>query len=79
MIMRRIGAKNAEASGCESSTARLSGVVSRIFGGFSRCFRRSVAVVSPLRVAIVMSNDNSQTGRIRLRATSAASAFSGET
>ena len=72
-------ANGAAASGMESSTARLSGVVSRMLGGAARWRRRVSAEVSPVRVSMVMGNDSSETGRIRLRAMSLASAFSGLT
>ena len=49
----------AGASGSESSTARLSGVVSRMLGGVSRWRRRRSAEVSPVRVSMVMSSDMS--------------------
>ena len=46
--------KKAGASGSESSTARLSGVVSRICGGVARWRARRLAGVSPVRVSMVM-------------------------
>ncbi len=69
----------AGASGSDSSSARLSGVVSRKFGGASRWRLRSAPDVSPLRVAMPTGSARSVTGRVRLRAMSAASAFSGLT
>ena len=46
----------AAASGSESSSARLSGVVSSRLGGCSRWRRRSVGGVSPVRVSMVMAS-----------------------
>ena len=68
----------AAASARESNTARLSGVVSKIFGGFSRCRTRRLAGVSPVRVSIVTASDISSTGAIKFRAISTANAFRGE-
>jgi hypothetical protein len=67
------------ASSIDSITARLSGVVSRMCGGVSRWRRRVAASVSPVRVSIVIGRPISVTGRVRLRAMSAANALSGET
>ncbi len=79
MISVRSPLNSAGASGSDSSTARLSGVVSRMWGGATRCRARRFAGVSPVRVSIVTGNFISSTGCIRLRATSVASAFSGLT
>ena len=72
-------ANNAKLSGKLSSSERLSGVVSRMLGGRARWrFLRSDGV-SPLRVSMRMSRPISSTGVTRLRCTSCASAFNGET
>ncbi len=67
------------ASGRDSSSARLSGVVSSTLGGCSRWRLRAALPVSPLRVATEIGRVSSAIGRARLRAMSAASAFSGLT
>jgi len=63
----------------DSSSARLSGVVSRISGGISRWRARRFAGVSPVRVSMRMGRSISSTGCVRLRAMSVASALSGLT
>ena len=67
------------ASGSDSSTARLSGVVSRMFGGSARWRARRFVGVSPVRVSMLIGSLMSSTGRSRLRAMSVARAFSGLT
>ena len=65
-------------SGKESSSERLSGVVSRMCGGRVRWrFLRSDGV-SPLRVSTRIGRPISSIGAMRLRCTSCASAFNGE-
>ena len=72
-------ANRAGAPSSDSSRARLSGVVSRMFGGASRWRLRRLVGVSPVRVSIVTASPISATGAVRLRAMSVASAFSGLT
>ena len=60
-------------------TARLSGVVSRMCGGVALWRARRLAGVSPVRASMVTGRPMSWTGRVRLRAMSVASAFSGLT
>ena len=67
------------ASGQVSSRLRLSGVVSRMSGGFSRWRRLASELVSPVRVSTLSGRPASRMGTIRLRSTSAANAFNGET
>ena len=71
--------KKTGASGEDSNTARLSGVVNSSCGGMSFCRARRLAGVSPVRVSMRMGRFMSSTGRIRLRAISVARALSGET
>ena len=72
-------ARKRGASACESSSAICSGVVSRMSGGRARwrCLRE--AEVSPVRVSTRIGSCICSSGVSRLRATSTASAFSGDT
>ena len=58
----------AGASDREISTARLSGVVSRMCGGVARWRTRRLVGVSPVRASMVTGRRISCTGRVRLRA-----------
>ena len=72
-------ARKRGASACDSSSAICSGVVSRMSGGRARwrCLRE--VEVSPVRVSTRIGSCICSSGVSRLRATSTASAFSGDT
>ena len=70
--------KKRSASLLASSSATCSGVVSRISGGESFWRWRLACGVSPVRFSIVTVRPISETGFIRLRSISTASALSGE-
>ena len=72
-------AKSCALSGYDSSSDNDSGVVSRTCGGRARCRALRSDGVSPLRVSTRIARPISAIGAIRLRCTSCASAFSGET
>ena len=65
-------------SGWLSSSVSCSGVVIRMSGGRGAAGARRATEVSPVRVSVLIGNCISSMGAMRLRATSTASAFSGE-
>jgi hypothetical protein len=69
----------ARAAGSASISASDSGVVMRKCGGFSRWRTRLACGVSPVRDSARTGSASSAIGISRLRCTSTASAFSGET
>ena len=77
MIVSR-PANNSLASGWLNSSAICSGVVIKISGGAWRWRARRATDVSPVRVSVRIGSCISEMGAVRLRATSTASAFSGE-
>ena len=71
-------AKRCGASGWLKSSASCSGVVIRMCGGRTRWRWRRATEVSPVRVSVRIGRPISAMGAVRLRATSTASALSGE-
>ena len=66
------------ASGDDSISMRLSGVVRKTLGGDRRWRARFACGVSPVRLSTVTPSSISAIGRIRLRSMSFVSAFKGE-